>query len=345
MITHGAKHTIILAAFASFFVIAFGLVEWIHEEDPTTSQIVEEMSDQPFIDEPIQPMPVPAPFTAKKVTLGESLFHEPRLSAGNSISCGHCHNLSTNGADGLPRSIGVNDEEGLVNTPTVFNAALHIAQFWDGRAATLEKQVDGPIHNPKEMNSNWPDVVAKLSTDRKYVDAFSRLYADGITSNNIRDAIATFERTLVTLDAPFDRFLRGESNAISAEEKQGYLIFKGHGCASCHQGANVGGNMYQRFGVVKDYFVDHPIVNKADFGRFNVTGLEQDRHVFRVPSLRLVTLTAPYFHNGSAGTLEEAVRSMARYQLGREMSEHDIKLIIGFLGTLVGEYKGNRLQQ
>jgi len=194
------------------------------------------------------------------------------------------------------------------------------------------------------MGSGWSDIIAKLSTDSAYVDAFSKPYVDGVTSDNIKDAIATFERTLITLNAPFDRFLRGETNAISAEAKQGYQIFKGFGCTSCHQGANVGGNMYQRFGVARDYFADHPVVNQTDLGRFNVTGLEEDRHVFRVPSLRLATLTAPYFHNGSADTLEEAIRIMAKYQLDRKISEHEIKMVISFLGSLVGEYKGSRLQ-
>jgi len=338
------KHTIILVFFAAFFVIAFGFVEWMHEEGLTTNQVMEEPPTQPFIDEPIQPVPTPPALNAEKVALGKSLFHEPRLSADNSISCTHCHSLTTAGSDSMPRSIGIHGEAGLVNAPTVFNAALNISQFWDGRASTLEKQIDGPVHSPTELGSDWPVIIAKLSTDTAYLDAFSRLYADDITSDNIKDAIATFERTLITLNSPFDRFLRGETNAISAEAKRGYLIFKGYGCTSCHQGANVGGNMYQRFGVAKDYFADHPVDNQADFGRFNVTGLEEDRHVFLVPSLRLATLTAPYFHNGSADTLEEAIRIMAKYQLDRDISEHEIEMIIVFLDSLVGDYNGNRLQ-
>jgi len=344
MSINGRSHTIILAAFAAFFVVTFGFAEFMHEADSDISHHVDERSDQPFIDEPIQPMPLPAQFNAQKVALGDMLFHEPRLSLDDSISCAHCHNLSVSGIDKLPRSIGINGKEGLVNAPTVFNAALHIAQFWDGKASTLEKQIDSPIHSPTEMDTNWPDIMTKLGKDPTYTTAFSEVYENGINSDNIKDAIATFERTLITLNAPFDRYLRGETSAITAEQEQGYLVFKEYGCASCHQGANVGGNMFQRFGIMRDYFADHPIENEADFGRFNVTGLEEDRHVFRIPSLRLVTLTAPYFHNGSAETLEEAVRIMARYQLGRAIPEHDIQLIIGFLDTLVGEYKSSPLQ-
>jgi len=341
---NGGKHTVIPGLFVVLCFIAFGLAEWVFDEDADVGLDVNIMADQPVIHEPIQPLPAPPMLDVDKVALGEKLFNEPRLSVDDSISCAHCHDLASGGSDGLRHAMGVNGKEGLVNSPTVFNAALHIAQFWDGRAPTLEAQIDGPVHNPKEMASSWPEVIAKLGADSGYTEAFSKLYPDGISSDTIKDAIATFERTLVTLNAPFDRFLRGDADAISVEAKQGYRLFKEYGCASCHQGANVGGNMYQRFGVVRDYFADHAIENQADMGRFNVTGREEDRHFFRVPCLRLVTLTAPYFHNGSAETLEDAIKVMAKYQLGREISRHDISLIIAFLGTLAGEYRGNRLQ-
>ncbi|MDT8375606.1 MAG: cytochrome-c peroxidase [Mariprofundaceae bacterium] len=301
-----------------------------------------EASAPPAINEPLLPLSVPAGLDAEKVALGEKLFHEPRLSADNSISCAHCHSLDRAGVDGLPRSFGINGEEGEINTPTVFNSGLHIAQFWDGRAVTLEDQIDGPVHNPKEMGSGWPQIIRKLEADPGYVSAFSRLYPDGMSSENIKGAIATFERSLVTTSAPFDRYLRGEEEAISAGAKKGYRLFRSYGCVACHQGANVGGNMFQTFGIMGDYFADRGNITRADLGRYNVTGLEEDRHLFRVPSLRLVTLTAPYFHDGSARTLHDAIEVMARYQLGRKIGDEDKQLIVEFLQTLVGEYRGRR---
>jgi len=296
-----------------------------------------------IINEPIQPLALPIGLDARKVALGEQLFHDAKLSADNTISCAHCHDLDTGGVDGLPRSLGINGNEGDVNAPTVFNAGLHIAQFWDGRASSLEDQIDGPTHNPKEMGSNWPQIIDKLKADADYIATFRTLYADGINTDNVKDAIATFEHSLITINAPFDRYLRGDQSAISEDAKAGYKLFKDYGCVSCHQGANVGGNMFQVFGVMRNYFADRGHVTMADLGRFNVTGLEEDRHVFRVPCLRLVTLTAPYFHDGSAATLHDAIHVMGRYQLGREISDTDEQLIIKFLQTLVGEFRGKRL--
>jgi len=296
------------------------------------------------IDSPIQPIVEVQNLNQEIVALGEMLFHEPRLSSTNTVSCANCHNLQMGGVDHLVESIGVNGGKGNINSPTVFNAALNIAQFWDGRVDTLIDQIDRPIHNPVELGSEWSQIISKLNSDKTYKKLFEKLYADGMTSDNIKNAISTFEQSLLTVNSPFDRYLNGEQGALSDSAKEGYALFKEYGCVACHQGRNVGGNLYQRLGIMGDYFSDRGTeITESDLGRFNVTGLEEDKHVFRVPSLRLAPLTAPYFHDGSAATLKDAIRVMIKYQLGRTASEKDEELIIEFLNSLVGEYNGNRL--
>ena len=290
---------------------------------------------------PLPPAPVLSP---EKVALGERLFFDKRLSKDNSIACASCHDFARGGGDRMPVSIGVGGARGPINAPTVFNAALQFVQFWDGRAASLEEQAAGPVHNPLEMASSWAEVLPKLRSDGEYRDAFQRLYpAQGIRGETIVDAIAAFERTLITTNSRFDRFLQGESTALNALEQSGYQRFLDYGCASCHQGALLGGNMYQRFGVMGDYF-EGRTTSTADLGRFNVTGREEDRHVFKVPSLRNVAVTAPYFHDGSANSLEEAVIVMGRYQLGRHLSGADVASISAYLRTLTGEWQGRLLE-
>ena len=294
--------------------------------------------------EPILPIPLSVDLDAGKVKLGERLFNEPRLSIDNTISCAHCHSLENGAVDGTQHSFGVEGREGEINSPTVFNSSLNFVQFWNGRAATLEEQIEGPIHADKEMASNWPDIIRKLSGDSSYSRAFQASYRGVISAETIKDAIATFERSLMTPNGRFDRYLRGEVDVISVDEQRGYKLFKDYGCVACHQGASVGGNMFQTFGVMGDYFKDRGEVTKADLGRFNVTGSDDDRYVFKVPSLRMVVLTAPYFHDGSREKLEDAIKIMARYQLGREIPDDDIALIIKFLKTLPGIYNGVSLE-
>lgn len=293
--------------------------------------------------DPLLPLP-PAPELPRSlVALGEKLFHDPRLSHDNTIACASCHDLGRGGTDRSRFSLGIGGQTGDVNAPTVFNVGLNIAQFWDGRAKTLEEQAAGPVHNPLEMGSNWQEVAAKLAADSEYPAQFGRAFPDGITAHNIAAAIAAFERTLLTPNARFDRYLRGDTGALSRDEQKGFRLFVNQGCASCHQGAGVGGNMFQRFGVMGDFFANRP-PSKADLGRFNVTGLEEDRHVFKVPGLRNVALTAPYFHDGSAKTLSDAVAIMGQYQLGRALSKEEVRLIVAFLQTLNGEWRGEVLQ-
>ncbi|MDX8404931.1 MAG: cytochrome c peroxidase [Mariprofundus sp.] len=295
--------------------------------------------------EPIQPIPLALHIDPDRAALGKSLFFDRRLSADNSISCAHCHDLENKGgADGLKHSFGVEGREGLVNSPTVFNAALNFSQFWDGRAATLEDQIEGPLTAHAEMAGAWPDIIRKLSLDRAFAQHFTAAYAEGFTPANIKNAIATFERTLITPDSRFDRYLNGDASAINADEKKGYALFKSYGCVACHQGRNVGGNLYQTLGVMHDYFEDFPMENNASLGRFNVTGNKMDSHRFKVPSLRLVVLTAPYFHNGREKTLAGTIRTMAKYQLGRTIPDADIISIIRFLYTLPGRWQGQSLE-
>lgn len=294
--------------------------------------------------EPIVPLPQEIRLDIRRVTLGRRLFHEPRLSVDNTVACANCHVLDHGGADSTPHSHGVGGREGGINAPTVFNSGYNFRQFWDGRAATLEAQIDGPIRNPLEMASDWPQVIAKLQADREYRHAFAEIYPDGMTADNIKDAIATFERSLSTPNSRFDRFLRGERDVLSGEELAGYALFKEIGCISCHQGVNVGGNLYEKMGVMEEYFGRRGNVTAADLGRYVLTGVEEQRFEFKVPSLRNVALTAPYFHDGSAATLEEAVRLMAKHQLGLTLSPERQRLIAGFLRTLTGEYQGKSLQ-
>jgi cytochrome c peroxidase len=280
----------------------------------------------------------------RKLELGRRLFHDPGLSGDGSVSCAHCHNLGTGGVDRLPRSLGIGGREGAINAPTVFNSGLNFRQFWDGHAASLEEQIDGPLLNPLEMGGNWPALLAALGADPGYRAEFQALYPDGLVAASVRDAIASFERSLQTPNSRFDQFLRGDSGALNAQELAGFRLFQQIGCSSCHQGRNIGGNLYQKLGVMDDYFGQRGPLTAADMGRFNSTHREEDRHFFKVPSLRNVALTAPYLHDGSVKTLEEVVQVMTRYQLGREIGAADLARIVAFLRTLTRQYQGRLLE-
>jgi cytochrome c peroxidase len=303
------------------------------------------------VNEPIQAIPLQVPLDAKKVALGEKLFRDVRLSGDKKIACISCHGLDTGGVDRKARSIGVNGQVTAVNTPTVFNSSFNFKLNWDGKQENLLASVEGQLFNPTTMGGKWEEIARILQNSPDYVEAFTKVYPKGIAKDNLMDAIATFEKSLYTPNSRFDQFLRGNSNALTLQEKQGYNLFKDYGCVSCHQGINVGGNMFQRFGVLGDYFAFRQAslkeyrgnVTKADWGRFNVTGQEEDRYIFRVPSLRNVELTSPYFHDGTAKSLKQAIRVMADYQLGRPLTSKQIDLIIQFLKTLTGDYLGKPL--
>lgn len=287
--------------------------------------------------EPIKPLPPNPKIDLRKLRLGERLFNDPRLSADGLVSCASCHNLyGSGGADPRPRSIGAKGVEGTVNAPSVFNAANSFRQFWDGRALTLEDQIGMVVVTPADFGTTWDALLSKLKQDAEISSMFRAIYPDGLSAKNVSDAIASFERTLPA-PSRFDRYLQGDASAISDDERKGYEKFKAYGCVACHQGVNVGGNMFQIFGVIGNYFQDRGQPKPADLGRYNVTKNEDDKYVFKVPSLRNVALTAPYFHDGSVPTLEAAVSIMFKYQLGRSASGEDMALIVKFLKTLTAE--------
>lgn len=293
---------------------------------------------------PISPIPDVIPnLDPKKVALGSALFHETSLSHDNTIACASCHQLARGGMDGVQYSIGIRGQPSGINTPTVFNSGFNFRQFWNGRAKTLEEQAAGPIHNPLEMGSNWTEVIPKLKQDPAYVTAFSQSYKNGITSVNIADALATFVRSLITPNSRFDKYLKGDAKAITPYELSGYVLFTSYGCISCHQGMNIGGNMYEKLGIMRDYFTDRGNITEADLGRYVLTKDPADMNEFKVPSLRNIALTAPYLHDGTAQTLEDVVVIMGRYQLGIPLPNEDVSRIVAFLLTLTGEYNGKPL--
>ncbi len=292
--------------------------------------------------EPVRPIDKTLEYDAAKAALGFALFHDPRLSVDNTVSCASCHALETAGVDNHQYSHGVNDQLGGVNAPTVYNAVYNFVQFWDGRAQTLAAQAAGPPLNPVEMASeSFDQIIDKLKADKKFAKAFKAVYPDGITEANITDAIEQFERTLITPDSAFDKWLRGDDSALTAQELEGYELFKKYDCATCHAGPNLGGLTYELMGLRRHYFAERGLeLTHEDNGRFKETGMERDRHRFKVPGLRNVEHTWPYYHDGTRETLEEAVRDMGIYQSGVELTDAETASIVAFLNSLTGEYNG-----
>lgn len=296
--------------------------------------------------EPVQPLPdvETLGLDSGKVAFGNKLFHEVRLSADDTLSCASCHALDKGGTDQAPVSTGIRGQLGPINSPTVYNSAFQFAMFWDGRAADLEEQAGGPVTDPLEMAAQWPDVLAKLGADEAFMEEFSAFY-DELNDANVRDAIAEFERSLLTPDSDFDRYMKGDEEAMSQAARRGYARFKDLGCATCHVGKILGGRSYEYMGYRKDYFggLDRVLTPKDD-GRHGVTGDERDRHKFKVPSLLNSEVTFPYFHDASAETLEEAVQIMADHQSGVELRARDIENLVAFLKALTGKYEGEKLK-
>ena len=288
--------------------------------------------------EPIRPIAESVEYDAAKAELGRKLYHDTRLSVDNTVSCASCHSLSTAGVDNKQYSEGVGGQLGGVNAPTVYNAVYNFVQFWDGRAATLALQAAGPPLNPVEMGyESFDQIVAKLSKDKAFTREFKKVYPDGWSEANITDAIAQFERTLLTPNSRFDKYLKGDASAITAEELEGYNLFKKYNCATCHVGANLGGQSYELMGQYADYFAARGTEMTAeDNGRFKQTSIDRDRHRFKVPGLRNVALTYPYFHDGTEPELKEAVCKMGTYQVGVEIPDADEDKIVAFLHTLTG---------
>lgn len=279
------------------------------------------------------PLPEYIKVDDKKVKLGKKLFLDPILSKDKTLSCMSCHNLLHNGADTLAYTKGINGHLGLFNVPTVYNAVYNFRQFWDGRAKNLKEQALKPITNPVEMGNSIPVVLRDLKKSKEYPQLFGEIYKDGITEDNLAEVLAEFEKTLITPNSPFDRYLKGDTKSLSMNALKGYGLFKTKGCISCHNGINIGGNLYNKFGIYKN-------AKSQELGRYNTTKREEDKYVFKVPSLRNIALTTPYMHDGRAKTLEEAVNIMTQYQLGRSMQKEDLDLIVEFLNTLTGELPG-----
>lgn len=283
--------------------------------------------------EPIQPIAAVKTKNPALAELGKKLFFDPRLSKSGFISCNSCHNLSMGGTDNLKTSIGHNWNQGPINAPTVLNSSMNVAQFWDGRAADLKAQAGGPIANPGEMGFTHELAVGVLQSIPAYVAEFKAVFGvDKVSIDEVTKAIAAFEETLVTPNSRFDKWLKGDKKALNAAETAGYKLFKESGCVACHNGPAVGGNSYQKMGVVESY----KTASKAE-GRSAVTGKDADRFYFKVPTLRNVELTYPYFHDGEADTLKQAVETMSRIQLGRKFTDDENAKIVAFLKTLTGD--------
>lgn len=281
--------------------------------------------------EPITPIPLEISVDIKKANLGKELFFDTILSKDNTISCHSCHLLTQGGDDNLQFSVGIDGKIGNINAPTVLNSTFNFVQFWDGRAKNLQEQAMAPITNPIEMGHNFEELIKKLEKS-SYKQKFDSIYKDGITPFNLSNAIAEYEKTLITPNSPFDRYLRGEKDAISNETKEGYELFKTQGCIACHHGINVGGNLYAKFGVISQLQSDSK-------GRYEVTKNELDKYYFKVPTLRNIELTAPYLHDGRIDNLEDVVKFMAHYQLGKSLSTEDVDKIVLFLKSLTGNIK------
>ena len=308
-------------------------------QSPANADDLLDQARQLFKPIPLTPPELPNnPATPQKVELGKMLYFETRLSASHVISCNSCHVVGMGGVDALETSVGHRWQRGGRNAPTVLNAVFNTAQFWDGRAKDLQQQAGGPIVNPVEMAATSGHAIEQLKAIPGYVDAFGKAYPgakDPITFDNIANAIAVFEATLITPNAAFDRYLRGEQAALALDQKEGLRLFMDTGCTSCHNGINIGGGMYAPFGVVERPGAD--ILPPGDKGRFTVTKTVDDEYVFKVPTLRNIALTAPYFHSGRSWDLNQAVAVMGVSQLGTELKPEQVGKIVAFLKSLTGE--------
>lgn len=292
-------------------------------QSPVLAQATEQPveTDSVALEEPITPIPAPPALDPLKVKLGERLFRDPRLSRDNSRSCASCHDLSGNGAGRNSLDQGIDDAPMPLNTPTVFNAALSFRLGWEGRYRSLDGQTTALLEAPHAMDNKLAEIVKRLNSDIEIRAQFVAAYGGFADAGNVVDAISTFEQTLLTPGSRFDRWLKGETSALSPVELNGYRLFKSLGCVSCHQGVNVGGNLFQRHGIF------HPLASPRP-------------EILRVPSLRNVATTAPYFHDGSSPTLEDAVRKMGFAQLNANLTDAQIKEIVAYLGTLTGTFRG-----
>jgi cytochrome c peroxidase len=282
--------------------------------------------------EPISPIPIEDVGDIKKARLGKELFFDTILSKDNSTACLSCHDVFNGGADSKIVSVGFENKKGNIQSPTVLNAKYNFRQFWNGRAANLLEQADGPMNNPAEHNMNPKAIEERLNSSEKYKKKFEEVYGvSRIKYGLVLDAIVEFEKTLTTPNSKFDKFLRQEAE-LNPDEKEGYALFKQFGCITCHNGVNIGANSFQKMGTFLEYKS-----NSTYPDRFAITKKESHKNVFKVPTLRNITLTSPYFHDGSVKTLNEALEIMSKYNLGQSFSKEETEKIISFLETLKGE--------
>ncbi|HRE30683.1 MAG TPA: cytochrome c peroxidase [Candidatus Berkiella sp.] len=278
-----------------------------------------------------------SPADPAKIELGKKLYQEPMFAKDLSASCASCHQLKNAGVDNLPQYIGMNKQVGTVNTPTILNVSLNFRQFWDGRAKSIAEAISDHVQDKSIFDSNWPTIVQHLSENSIYSEDFKKIYPQGITKATIEDALTVYIENLLTINSNFDKFMAGDRNALTNDAQKGFRLFKKYGCIFCHQGPNLGGNLYQRLGIYKDYYADKGPPKKSDLGLYNVTGKPEDKYVFKVPTLRNISRTGPYLHDGSIKTLPEMIQLMAIYQVGQPLRNDEVNSIATFLQSLNGQ--------
>lgn len=291
----------------------------------------------------IFPVPLQVELNAAKVKLGKTLFFDKRLSKNNELSCASCHQLEHGGDSGQVSDTSHGHTDYLINTPSIFNARYNFKQNWDGSDSSLREQIKKIFNQHPPFETDLDALILKYREDKALSSRFSTIYRNGLTKESLLDSFVEFEKSLITPNSRFDRYLMGEKDTLSKDERAGYRLFKSLGCVSCHQGINIGGNLYQKFGVFYNYLAERGDMSKADLGLNNISKREIDTSVFKVPSLRNVAVTGPYLHDGSAATLEEAIFIVGKTQLGRNLQLEEIRLLKAFLLTLTGEYKNTLL--
>ncbi len=292
--------------------------------------------------EPVRALPAATLVDTGKARLGERLFADKRLSADQQTACIDCHQLEHGGASGRTSDTSHNDPAIRINTPAIFNVRYNFRQNWDGSRKNLAEQTESILEQPSPGQA-LDQVLDRLREDENISQQFSKVFRSGLNRQTLIDSLVEYQKSLTTPNSRFDRFLSGDESALDDTEKQGYQLFKSLGCSSCHQGINVGGNLYQKFGVFYNYIAERGHATKADLGRFNVTGRESDKYVFKVPSLRNIAVTSPYLHDGSAESLEQAIYIIGKTQLGRNLDSEQVRLLKAFLLTLTGKYQDKTL--